>query len=242
MVSGCYVDTPATAPEAVSARLATLLRDQNADVRRTAAEALGKIAAQTAGAALIGAVQDKDAGVRAAAAFALGRIGYQEAAPALITLLGDPMPLVREASALALGELDTNKSTEQAVFRVLDSGNGVTRLAATRALLGLSQIHYSPGFAPLLRDGDAAVRQGAVALLGETGDPRAIPHLVERMERDPNSDVRAEAAYRLGKIGGSQVRPLLQRVAERDDSLIVRRWAVWGLDLSTPPPEPDSGR
>ena len=238
--AGCYVDTPATPRDVVSIRLIALLHDQDADVRKTAAEALGKIGAKAAASELTGTLQDKDARVRAAAALSLARMGALEAAPALVTLLADPVPIVQEASSLALGELDPDRALDKKIARFLDSDQIATRVAASRALLGLTGIQYSPALLSRLHDTDPAVRQTTGALLGETGDGRAIPHLIERMERDPDPGVRVETAYRLGKIGDARAHSLLRRVAQRDENLSVRLWAAWGLQLPTPPPEPGS--
>ena len=53
VVYGCYVDTPSGAPETVSRRLVELLADPDSDVRRTAAEALGKVGHKSSNASLI---------------------------------------------------------------------------------------------------------------------------------------------------------------------------------------------
>jgi HEAT repeat protein len=238
--AGCYADTPAAPRDVLSIRLVALLHEQDADVRQNAAEALGKIGSQTAAAALTAALRDKEPRVRAAAARALARMGALEAAPTLVTLLADPAPMVQEASALALGELDPDRAMEKRIVALLDSDQVATRVAAARALLGLTGIQYSPVLLSRLHDAEPAVRQATVALLGETGDSRAIPHLIERMERDLDPGVRAETAYRLGKIGDDRAHSLLRRVAQRDENSTVRLWAAWGLQLPTPPPEPGS--
>ncbi|MEJ7709421.1 MAG: HEAT repeat domain-containing protein [Pyrinomonadaceae bacterium] len=55
--------------------LAALLKDQEEEVRIAAAEALGKVGAESSILALTAALQDQNAQVRGNAAFALGQIG-----------------------------------------------------------------------------------------------------------------------------------------------------------------------
>jgi hypothetical protein len=69
------------------------LGDSDWDVRRAAAEALGKLGDPQAVPALIQALGDSDVGVRRAAAEALGKIGDPQAVPALIQALGDGLGL-----------------------------------------------------------------------------------------------------------------------------------------------------
>jgi HEAT repeat protein len=77
---------------------------------------------------------------------------------------------------------------------------------------------------PLLEDPDADVRQGAVAALGGSGDPRAAAALAMRLAHDPSAGVRAEAAYHLGESGGRHLRTVLQRAVEKETDRGVRRW------------------
>ena len=70
-------------------RLIGELQDQDEDVRKHAASALGKIGSEKAVPDLIQALQDQNAVVRRAAVWALGKIGEEEAIPALIQALQD---------------------------------------------------------------------------------------------------------------------------------------------------------
>ncbi|MFO0731564.1 MAG: HEAT repeat domain-containing protein [Nitrospiraceae bacterium] len=238
-LSACYVDTPPSPLDAVATRMIALLQDPTADVRRTAAEALGKLGSPVAGPALTGALRDKDPRVREAVALALGRVGAKGAAAALVVGLDDPQSNVSAASALALGELELGRDRQRDMLKVLASGRTSSRTAASHALLGQSAPQYSPVLVAALNDSDASVRQGAAATLGETGDPRAVTPLAELIERDSDAGVRAECAYRLGKLGDPKVLANLQRVAARDANSNVRRWAEWAVEFSMPRPGND---
>src|SRR5207302_1700537 len=114
-LAGCVVSTDyaAPAPEQVLPRLLAVLKDPNPEQRRTAAQALGKIARKEAIPTLVEALRDPDAGVRRNAAWALGMIGEAAMGPdrsPLASLLFDPDPGVREAArpALAAALKDAN--------------------------------------------------------------------------------------------------------------------------------------
>ena len=233
MLSGCYVETPSAGPEVISMRLSELLADQDPDMRRTAAEALGKIGRDSSMTALIAALQDGEARVRAAAALALGRIGQAESAPALVRSLADPAEMVRVAAAMALGELESSEFSEALIlekFRPLDN---TERLAAGRALLGLGAVSFSQEVVGALRDPSPRIRQVAAAVLGESGDPKAIPLLVTLLQSDRVADVRSEAAFRLGKIGDDLIAGKLESIAGTDQDVRVRGWARWASQQVT---------
>lgn len=229
VVYGCYVETPSGSPEAVSRQLVELLIDPDPDVRRIAAEALGKVGHMSSNSSLILALNDQHARVREAAAVALGRLGNGESGTALTAHLTDPDESVRMASALALGEIEFSADREAQVLPVLRHPQGSARTAATRALLSLDTVSLSTDLINALRDPDVRVRQGAAAALGETGNPGGVPHLRSLLRTDGAASVRAEAAFRLGKIGENLVLAELSRAAEADPDARVRRWARWAV-------------
>jgi HEAT repeat protein len=69
---------------------------------------------------------------------------------------------------------------------------------------------------PLLQDPDVVVRWQAAGCLHDFGDERAIPALIETLERDPAPEVRGTAAYALGGIGSPAAIPALLRVLDSD--------------------------
>jgi HEAT repeat protein len=86
--------------------LVARLRDSAAEVRASAARALGRLAAEDAAAAVQGALDDRVPFVRAAAARALGEIGGRDAAPALLTLARSDHYDAAQAAAHALARVD----------------------------------------------------------------------------------------------------------------------------------------
>lgn len=242
MLAGCYVDAPPAAPDVMAARLGELLADPDPDMRRTAAEALGKIGHASANSGLLSALNDQDARVRAAAALSLGRLGDGESGTALVGRLADSVEAVREASAVALGEIEASPAHEQRILRVLRHAEGFGRAAASRALVGLDRVSFSTDLVGALRDSDPIVRQGIAAALGETGDMRAVPHLLSLVRKDAAAGVRSEAAFRLGKIGDERVMADLAAVADTDSVVAVRGWARWAMQQIRQSHESGSGQ
>jgi epoxyqueuosine reductase len=60
------------------------------------------------------------------------------------------------------------------------------------------------------------IRRNACIVLGNAGEPDALPAL-ERALADPDPLVRSHAAWAVGKIGGPEARWILDRAAVRDD-------------------------
>lgn len=235
-LAGCYVDVPPAAPESVSVRLSELLADPDPEVRRTAAESLGKIGHQSATPGLIAALADREPHVRAAAALALGRMSDAKSGKALVERLSDSSEAVRAASALALGEIGFSAAHEAPILHALHSPDVSTRLAASRALLSLDTVSFSNDLVSALEDSNAQVRQGVAAVVSETGDVRALPSLLRLLQHDVDAGVRAEAAFRLGKVGDVGVLGVLSGAAERDSNPTVRQWAHWAARQITASP------
>lgn len=228
ILSGCYLDTPPATPDAVSEYLVDLLGDQDPEVRRTAAESLGKIGSSSRTQPLAETVSDPDARVREAGVIALGRLAIQgDEARVLLHALGDADIRVRQAAARSLGELDEVTSADEQLVGLLKDPETRTRRAAIQALLQREVPGVFPQLSLAVHDSDAEVRQGAVAALGEWWGAMSIPLLRERLLRDAVPGVRAEAAYRLGKVGNEELVKDLDRVAATDRDSAVRRWAMW---------------
>jgi HEAT repeat protein len=208
--------------------LTGLLQDTSPEIRRTAAESLGKIGDQAAAASLLPLLTDSVPLVRAAAAQALGRLGSpsdEELVGALTGALEDPVGSVRQAAALAIGEIEPASKLLEPVLGLLKSSRAQTRRSAVLALLQVDAGPWAPALISALDDPDIEVRQGAVAALGAAGGPYASTGIRDRLAQDSSPGVRVEAAYQLGKLGGSEVPAALERAVEKDSEPAVRRWA-----------------
>ena len=104
---GCVVETAPESPDRVTERLIVLLKDPQADTRRTAALSLGKISDPQSISALVAALSDPDEEVRQWSAWALGSLDSsltKEALMSLVRHVADPSDSVRQAVVLALGQ------------------------------------------------------------------------------------------------------------------------------------------
>ena len=220
--------------------LITLLEDRDASIRRTAAETLGKIGDQKAEPFLQRALHDSDPAVREAAARGLGRLPAVKmgAGTELVALLRDSDLPVRHAAAQALGGGEGISVSIPALAELLASPDPTVRQAAGHALL---LVDAGEAFAALSKgttDADPIVRQWTVAALGELGDARAVPVLLDRLRHDSIAGVRAEAAYRLRFVGDGVITAELETIVQRDNNLDVKRWVGKSLMDSRRSPTP----
>lgn len=227
------MEAPVGDPQNVTARLVALLQDPSRDVRRTAALSLGKIGHVAGATCLVQALSDPDFQVREYSAWALGQIGEDvndESAIRLAGALGDGHRSVRRAAAQALGKIGSRQPVIAILTQTLAVGESDSRRAAVEALAQLEAKSAYPALRKVLTDQDPAVRQDAVAALGELGDRRVLADFRERLLFDVDPGVRTEAAYRLGKLGDPGDHAELQTLdeaARNDVSPGVRLWAGW---------------
>lgn len=227
-LAGCGQEVPVRSAERAVALLTPLLRDENAEIRRTAAESLGKIGDQAAVDSILPLVSDPFPAVRATAVQALGRMASppsQEVVDALTRALQDPIDSVKQAASMAIGDIEPVPNQLGLTVSLVSARDTQVRRAAVRALW---QVDASPWLSLLvsaLRDSDAEVRQSAVAVLGESGGTSMAIEIRNRLAEDSSPAVRAEAAYQLGKVGGRAARLALEEAVAKDPESGVRRWA-----------------
>ncbi|MBI2215956.1 MAG: HEAT repeat domain-containing protein [Candidatus Rokubacteria bacterium] len=209
---------------ALAALLAALERDQSADVRSSTARALGAIGDRGALEPLFRALHDPEPSVRAAAAEAGGRLGESRAAEHIRTLFwGDASPSVRSSAAGALVALHDAHFLES-LLRTLDDGQDeMSRRAVIEALRWAPVEGRFERLSSIIRtDESGSVRGSAALILGELRDPRAIPSLVEALERDEAVSVRMLAAVAVGLLGDRDGSASLLTAARKDSEEVVR--------------------
>jgi HEAT repeat protein len=207
------------------------LRDESPDVRRTAAESLGKIGDPRAVDSILPLMHDPAAMVREASILAMGRLKPPATEGVVVLLtqaLEDPVESVRQAAVVAIGEIEPGSRLLQPVIGLLRSPDVTVRRAAVQALLQVDSSQSVPALVAAGRDSDAEVRQGIVAAVGEWGGSAVSPWLRERLAHDLSPGVRAEAAYRLGMLSDSDTRAALNTTIAKDPDSGVRRWAKRG--------------
>ena len=226
-VLGCYQPSADPSPQRTVDTLLRLLHDSDVVVRRTAAEALGKIGDSQAVDALVGALGDQSPIVREASVRSLGGVGLldQFARVHIAGLLIDPVQSVRSAAAQSLGSLDSTKEFWPLAMSQLAHADPGVRRAVIQAFESVESAEVVKVLAHHLHDPDPQVRQAAAATLGESGDSKVVEWLREQLKTDSSSNVRAEIAYRLQFISEGVHEEELRVVSIHDESAQVRRWA-----------------
>lgn len=229
--NGCYQTSPDPAPQLTVDTLQRLLHDPDVVVRRTAAEALGKIGNPQVVPELVLALGDDAALVREASVWSLSGVGPLDSASRgrIAGLLVDPSPVVRAAAAQTLASLDATKELWPAALSQLSHEDPEVRRVVIQALQSINAPEAVGALEQLLYDPASQVRRAVVVTLAETGDSRVVELFRRLLSTDPSADVRAEIAYRLQFFSGSEVSEGLSVAAGEDENEQVRRWAEQSL-------------
>ncbi len=110
--------------------LIAALENSDADVRRGAAEALGKVGGARAVEPLVAALRDDNWRVRRSVAEALGKVGNARAVESLIAALKDDDSDVRQAATKALGKVGDARAVEPLIAALRGGNQGVRRSVA----------------------------------------------------------------------------------------------------------------
>ncbi|MCG8456790.1 MAG: HEAT repeat domain-containing protein, partial [Holophagales bacterium] len=157
-----------------------VLRDGEADLRAEAAQALGRMHAESALPALESALlEDGDAGVREQAAWALGMIESEAAVDALTSVLASEVPSgVREQAAWALGMIESPAAAATLGEAVRSDASDGVREQAAWALGMIEDASEAAALASAVRsDASAGVREQAAWALGMIEDASAVDAL-----------------------------------------------------------------
>lgn len=172
--------------------LLDILQDESEYVRRAAVEVLNQVGNTSAIKDLLGALRDRDWWVRVRAADALGTIGGPKVIEAVLALVKDPDTFIRRCAIEILNSVRTQIRDDRAFSSLMDS----------------------------LNDNDWWVRERAIDALGGLGDTRAVPKLLEMIERDVKA---APVAIRaLASLGDPKaIRPLLAHLRSQEKPVRV---------------------
>lgn len=199
------------------------LRDEDAEVRRATADALGRIQDGRAINPLVVALNDEDEDVRVAALHALSNFDRGvPAAPIRALLLSDDA----EAKATALqmlGEMK-DRASIPAVTRLALDGDEEVRWAALEALEEMDAPIPEALVGQVLEDHSEELRQLGLRIAADRRMVVLVPRIVAMLE-DPVSDVREQAAESLTEMKTeASHRALRMAITHRDPK--VRRIAV----------------
>jgi HEAT repeat protein len=194
------------------------LKEDNPNVRASAAKVLGRIKDPRAINPLMVALMDKDENVRMWAAAAFRQMKDPRAVERLLDLLNDRSQDVCIEAARALANLKDTRAVEPLLAAFKNDLERSFWGAAGEAALALGKIRDDRAFKPLtdaLNHPDIAVRYYAAAGLGELGDRRAVEPLIPLL-KDPDVSVRYTAAQALGHLKDTRaVEPLIGAMQDR---------------------------
>jgi HEAT repeat protein len=195
------------------------LSDTDAQVRRVAAWAAGRIPHFAAVDGLCQALSDPDTDVRIEAARSLTYLAEKvqreretsteaidqlsdQLSAGLLQAVNDPVTSVRAEVAHALGAARLTAATPSLVAWALADEHEDVREAAADALTHMESSDTLPLLAEALSYTEPEVRTRAAELLGRIGDPAGVPHLIRSLQ-DSNAQVREKAGRALWELGSA---------------------------------------
>ena len=171
-------------------RLVELLVDEDAEVRRVAANACGSLQVTSASGALIAAIvaEDTPSLMRRECLRALGRVGGDQAFPVLQRALSATEKEDKEAALRGIGELrDPRAAHLLAELAVVAHGKDLGALARYY-LQRQGGILVVPAIrAQLQAVQDPAIRAHLVLVLGAYQDPTIVPDLMDLLSNDTHA-------------------------------------------------------
>jgi HEAT repeat protein len=186
---------------AVFRGLAAALKDEQKDIRREAALAIGILGGSVVVKDLVTALQDLDAGVRGAAATAIGKVGSNDEGKALIPLLGDDSEGVRKRVLKAIGVLHV-KEAGPALRQMYEANK--RKEMGLRVLECLSRIgdpQQGDLFRELVQDPEPERKRLAVEGLGRISDETMLANFTKDYQRERNEELRLAYAFSLTRLG-----------------------------------------
>jgi len=192
------------------------LKDSDAEVRATAATAVGNLGAASAPAVPALIIQmhgDASKEARETAARALGRIGKaapkesEAMTPALRTTAmkdADPVTRVVALGALAMMDIDIPEQVT-GLRKYLHDDAGLVRMKAAHALgmIGPAAKAAAPEIIVVLEKATDSHHRGYIArALGNTGDPASLPVLYKALQAETDASARGEMQGAIQRLGG----------------------------------------
>src|SRR5437870_1754514 len=173
------------------------LKDENAGVRRAAAQSLGQLGDIRAVPPLIAVLADSDGEVRSAAVDALADLEDPRAIGPIAGLLKDPVTDVKRNALGALSHWEQGVPTAP-VVALLDDGDADVRQRAAELAAERSVVAAIAQLRRLIDDPRSDVREAATEALGHLADPAARQALQAALQ-SPDPKVRRAAAEALGQ-------------------------------------------
>ena len=178
------------------------LEDRCEGVRCEAVSALAEIMSFDAVPKVISLLKEPSPEIRKHAAYALGRFCDRRATPPLIKALKDEDKDVREEAAQALAWLGDPRAVEPLINLLKKEKDADVREMVVEALGEIGDERAFDALISALNDPSESVRNAAVGALCSLGDPRAVPHLLQHIQKNRiDTDNVASTLLFLGEPG-----------------------------------------
>jgi HEAT repeat protein len=181
--------------------LEPLLRDDDAEVRRSVVTILGGLRSRRVRQLLINQAET-DADTLVDSVQALGKLSDGTVVPFLTAIFDREGPAAKLAVIEALKEI-RDPAAETFLARQLGSPDPALRRAVVLALGATRSPNAIRQLAPVARDADEAVRAAVVTVLASSGSPLAQDPLT-RLAHDPSRSIATLARQALEKLGQPQ--------------------------------------
>lgn len=210
--------------------LTEAVSDGSSEVRKAAAEALGKSGAEGATGALIRLLSDSDEQVTLSALGSLARQRDETCIPAILeTIQTTQSDRVKASAAIVLGRF-VHRDSQDILLKLVRDADDRVRANALEALSGysLSFDRAMKVYPPLLRDENHRVR-GNAALALFRYHPQTALDAVEKMFHSSNPHMRAAAAYCSSQIQNRETAQWLATLVLTEQDTEVIRSALKAL-------------
>ena len=189
--------------------IAALLKDSDAGVRESAAEAIGILGGTEVAIDLVNALRDSVPNVRSAAVSAIAKAGTSADGEALVPVIRDTNGGVRKRAIAALGRLKVNDAAPE-LRRVYNSSpDPDERILALGTLAQLSLAEDRVLFQRLAAQADPRRRKAALEGLGRLNDKSSESLLKRGFQREKDEDLRVAYAFAIFSLGD---RPFIDTV------------------------------
>ncbi|MSM41306.1 MAG: HEAT repeat domain-containing protein [Geobacter sp.] len=202
-------------------RLARLIKDEDANVRKAAVFALAELKSPVSVNHLVLALVDEEPDVRMAAAGALGALGGESAEQALLVALKDQNSWVKCAALRSLGALRV-AAAESAIVGLIEETDGLVLISALRTLLDINGERAHQLARNALAHPDKEVVKAAVEILSHTNDSW-LDEFRDRLLFHEHWDIRSLFIKALAEHRGVQALPALQEALKCEPDDLVRR-------------------
>ncbi|MBF0547382.1 MAG: HEAT repeat domain-containing protein [Candidatus Riflebacteria bacterium] len=195
------------------------LRTGNKQLRYVIAAALGESGDRRVIKVLIDSLADPDWTIRKSATQALAEIG-ENAIDCLIEALFEPNEDVRDGCLLALVRVGTNAINR--LLTAIETMDDNQRYLIRKSMVKMGNRVVEP-LLRLFKSRKPEIMSFCAATLGEIGNPKSVPILLEGLSHE-SWTVRRSCAYALGDIGEKGVDKIAEALKSPNDD--VRYWVT----------------